>query len=245
MAAATRSRWRLLGASTALAAGAVLAGVGLLATSGYLISRAAQRPDILALGVAIAAVRSLAIARAALRYGERLRLPRPRLPDAGRPAPALLRPPGPARAGRPARRRARATCSAASSPTSIACRTCTCGRSLRWRWRSSRGAPVCSSPPSWRRRPAPSSPRACSPPASSCPRVTRAAARAAGRRQAADRAALTTTIVEAAGGATEIAMAGRERDWIRAGRPPGRPPGAHPAPRRARRRARRAASSPR
>ena len=48
MAAATRSRWRLLGASTALAAGAVLAGVGLLATSGYLISRAAQRPENLA-----------------------------------------------------------------------------------------------------------------------------------------------------------------------------------------------------
>jgi ATP-binding cassette subfamily C protein CydC len=46
------------------------------------------------------------------------------------------------------------------------------------------------------------------------PYLTRAAARAAGRRQAADRAALTATIVEAAGGAAEIAMAGREHDWI-------------------------------
>ena len=100
MAAATRSRWRLLGASAALASGTVLAGVGLLATSGYLISRAAQHPDILALGVTIAAVRSLAIARAALRYGERLvshDLAFRTLADLRR---RFFRPPRPARAGR-------------------------------------------------------------------------------------------------------------------------------------------------
>ena len=74
------------------------------------------------------------------------------------------------------------------------------------------------------------------------PGLTRAAARAAGRRQARDRAELTTTIVEAAGGASEIAMAGRERDWIERADREGARLARHPAPRRARRRARRAAS---
>jgi len=57
-----------------LAAGLVAAwaGVALLAVSGYLISRAAERPAILTLTVAIVAVRTLAIARAAARYAERL-----------------------------------------------------------------------------------------------------------------------------------------------------------------------------
>lgn len=72
MLAATRSRRRLLWLSVALGAGAVLASVGLLTTSGYLISRAAQHPEILALGVAIVGVRFFGIARALLRYSERL-----------------------------------------------------------------------------------------------------------------------------------------------------------------------------
>lgn len=50
----------------------MLAGAALLAVSGWLISRAAERPPVLALAVAIAAVRTLSIARAGLRYGERL-----------------------------------------------------------------------------------------------------------------------------------------------------------------------------
>jgi len=70
--AATRPRRGLLWLSVALGAGAVLASVGLLTTSGYLISRAAQRPEILALGVAIVGVRFFGISRALLRYGERL-----------------------------------------------------------------------------------------------------------------------------------------------------------------------------
>jgi thiol reductant ABC exporter CydC subunit len=70
--AATRARRGLLWASVALGAGAVLAAVGLLTTSGYLISRAAQRPEILALGVAIVGVRFFGISRALLRYAERL-----------------------------------------------------------------------------------------------------------------------------------------------------------------------------
>lgn len=61
-----------LRASVALAFGAVMAGAGLLACSGYLISRAAQRPQILELTAAITAVRAFGIARALLRYGERL-----------------------------------------------------------------------------------------------------------------------------------------------------------------------------
>jgi thiol reductant ABC exporter CydC subunit len=56
----------------ALGAGTVLAGAALLAVSGGLISRAAERPPVLALAIAIAAVRMLSIARAGLRYGERL-----------------------------------------------------------------------------------------------------------------------------------------------------------------------------
>ncbi|HTU98260.1 MAG TPA: thiol reductant ABC exporter subunit CydC [Solirubrobacteraceae bacterium] len=63
-------RW--LAGSIALAAGATGAAVALLATSGYLISRAAQRPQVIALMVTIVAVRSFGIARAALRYAERL-----------------------------------------------------------------------------------------------------------------------------------------------------------------------------
>lgn len=63
---------RRLTLSVALAAGAVAAGCGLLALSGYLITRAAERPPVLLLTAAIVGVRAFAIARAALRYGERL-----------------------------------------------------------------------------------------------------------------------------------------------------------------------------
>jgi thiol reductant ABC exporter CydC subunit len=61
-----------LALSVLLSAAAVAAACGLLATSGYLISRAAQRPAILSLGVAIVCVRAFALARATLRYGDRL-----------------------------------------------------------------------------------------------------------------------------------------------------------------------------
>jgi len=48
------------------------AGAALMASSGYLISRAALRPEILSLTVTIVAVRFFALARAVLRYLERL-----------------------------------------------------------------------------------------------------------------------------------------------------------------------------
>ncbi|MCB0869996.1 MAG: thiol reductant ABC exporter subunit CydC [Solirubrobacterales bacterium] len=71
-ALATRNRWRLFALSVLLGAATVLAAVGLLTASGYLISRAAQRPEILSLTVAIVGVRFFGISRALLRYGERL-----------------------------------------------------------------------------------------------------------------------------------------------------------------------------
>ena len=63
---------RRLGLSVLCGWGAVVAGIGLMTASGYLISRAAQRPEILSLTAAITAVRGFALARAALRYLERL-----------------------------------------------------------------------------------------------------------------------------------------------------------------------------
>jgi thiol reductant ABC exporter CydC subunit len=56
----------LLGALT------VVFGVGLMATAGYLISRAAERPPVLSLGVTIVAVQFFGIGRPVLRYLERL-----------------------------------------------------------------------------------------------------------------------------------------------------------------------------
>ncbi|MDO8337503.1 MAG: thiol reductant ABC exporter subunit CydC, partial [Microcella sp.] len=58
----------------ALALGALAAGssVALLATSAWLIARAAEQPPILFLGFAIVGVRAFAIGRAVLRYLERV-----------------------------------------------------------------------------------------------------------------------------------------------------------------------------
>ena len=64
-------RRRLAGASV-LGALTVVFGVGLMATAGYLISRAAERPEILSLMVAIVAVQFFGIGRPLLRYLERL-----------------------------------------------------------------------------------------------------------------------------------------------------------------------------
>ncbi len=64
-------RRRLAGAAV-LGALTVAFGVGLMATAGYLISRAAERPEILSLMVAIVAVQFFGIGRPVLRYLERL-----------------------------------------------------------------------------------------------------------------------------------------------------------------------------
>ncbi len=63
---------RRFAAAIALATLTLASGAALLATSGYLISRAAERPDILSLTVVIVGVRFFALARAVLRYLERL-----------------------------------------------------------------------------------------------------------------------------------------------------------------------------
>jgi ATP-binding cassette, subfamily C, bacterial CydC len=69
LAAAPRVRVAL---AVALGALTVAFGVGLMATAGYLISRAAERPAILSLTAAIVAVRFFGLGRPILRYLERL-----------------------------------------------------------------------------------------------------------------------------------------------------------------------------
>jgi thiol reductant ABC exporter CydC subunit len=63
--------WRV-GLSLVLGTLAVGFGVALLATAGYLISRAAEQPPILSLTVAIVVVRFLGLARPIARYADRL-----------------------------------------------------------------------------------------------------------------------------------------------------------------------------
>ncbi len=69
LAGMSRSRVAL---SIALGAAAVGCGVALIATAGYLISRAAEQPPILSLTTTIVAVRFFALARPLARYVERL-----------------------------------------------------------------------------------------------------------------------------------------------------------------------------
>jgi len=71
LALARPLRGRLL---LAVAAGAAATGcgVGLLAVSGFLLARASQHPAILAISVAVVAVRALSVSRGVSRYLERL-----------------------------------------------------------------------------------------------------------------------------------------------------------------------------
>ncbi|RZQ62097.1 thiol reductant ABC exporter subunit CydD [Amycolatopsis suaedae] len=64
---------RGLAGGALLGAGALLAGVALTAVSGWLIAKASQQPPILTLTVAVVGVRTFGLARATLRYVERLR----------------------------------------------------------------------------------------------------------------------------------------------------------------------------
>jgi thiol reductant ABC exporter CydC subunit len=69
MAAISRRR---VAVSVLIGALTVVFGVGLMATAGYLISRAAEQPPILSLTVAIVAVRFFGLARPLARYLDRL-----------------------------------------------------------------------------------------------------------------------------------------------------------------------------
>ena len=71
LAMARPLRGRLLGAAAAGAA-ATGCGVALLAVSGFLLARASQHPGILAISVAVVAVRALSVGRGVFRYLERL-----------------------------------------------------------------------------------------------------------------------------------------------------------------------------
>jgi thiol reductant ABC exporter CydC subunit len=66
------TEWKRLALAVFLGAMAIGCGVGLLVVSAWLISRAALRPPILELGVAIVAVRAFGIGKGVFRYGERL-----------------------------------------------------------------------------------------------------------------------------------------------------------------------------
>jgi thiol reductant ABC exporter CydC subunit len=61
-----------LALATLLGAGSVAAGIGLTATSAWLISRSSQRPPESAIAVAIVGVQFFALSRGVFRYGERL-----------------------------------------------------------------------------------------------------------------------------------------------------------------------------
>jgi thiol reductant ABC exporter CydC subunit len=67
-----RSAAPRLALATLLGAGAVGAGIGLIATSAWLISRASQRPPESALALAIVGVQFFGLSRALFRYGGRL-----------------------------------------------------------------------------------------------------------------------------------------------------------------------------
>lgn len=66
-----RAAW-LAAASLSAGSGTLLAGLGLIGTAGYLISRAAERPPILDLVLLFVAVRCFGLTRPVLRYLERL-----------------------------------------------------------------------------------------------------------------------------------------------------------------------------
>ena len=69
----TQVRWSRGAVAAVLGALTVLFGVGLMATAGYLICRAAERPAVLSLMVAIVGVQFFGLGRPVVRYLERLR----------------------------------------------------------------------------------------------------------------------------------------------------------------------------
>jgi len=211
--AATRSRRRLLWLSVVLGAAAVLASVGLLTTSGYLISRAAQRPEVLALAVAIVGVRFFGISRALLRYAERLvshdlafrTLTDLRARFFERLVPLVPGGLGELRRGDLLSRfvgdvdRLQDLYLRALGPPLVAILAGLVAVAVAAVILPVAGLVLAAMLLAG---------------GVLVPLLTRWSARAAGRRQAAARAGLNAELVEIAAGSAEIAVAGRERDWI-------------------------------
>ncbi len=63
---------RPLSLAIVLGAGTIASAIGLIATSAWLISRAAEQPSVAALALAVVGVRLFAVSRGLFRYGERL-----------------------------------------------------------------------------------------------------------------------------------------------------------------------------
>jgi thiol reductant ABC exporter CydC subunit len=205
---------RQLALSIVLAFATVLAATGLLATSGYLISRAAQRPDILSLTAVIVAVRGFGIARAVLRYSERLVSHDLALRVLARLRAGfyeLLAPLGPAALG--GRRRgellARFVADVdalqdlylrALAPPVVALIVVACAALTAWLMLPVAALVIGS---------------CLLLAAIAVPALTAALAASAGRRQAPVRAALTSELVEALDGSVELAVAGRGAERVR------------------------------
>lgn len=68
----SRNRWSALALAALAGAATVACGVALFGVSGWLIARASEHPDEVALAVAVVAVRALGIGRGFFRYLERL-----------------------------------------------------------------------------------------------------------------------------------------------------------------------------
>ena len=213
-AAATRPRWKQLALSVALATGAVVAAGALLAVSGYLVSRAAQQPQILLLTVAIVSVRFFGITRAILRYLERLvshdlafrTLTDLRVRFFKRLVPLV---PGGLGGAKRADLLSRFVADAdrlqdlylrALVPPMVAVCAGVIGIAVAALILPAAGLVILG---------------VLVLAGIGAPWLTRRAARRAGRRQASARAALATDMVEIVEGAPEIALAGREADWER------------------------------
>jgi thiol reductant ABC exporter CydC subunit len=72
LCALLRPEWRGFAAGAALQFATIASGIGLMATSAWLISTASLHPSIAALGVAVVGVRFFGLARGVFRYLERL-----------------------------------------------------------------------------------------------------------------------------------------------------------------------------
>ncbi len=209
LAGARRGR---LGVVVVCGAGAVLAAVALLGTSGYLISRAAERPPILSLTVAIVAVRALAIGRALLRYCERLSshdlafrtLAELRVRFFARLAPLVPAGLGTLRTGDLLSRfvadvdRLQDLYLRGLAPPLVAAATIGAIGATTGALLPAAGAVLLVGLVVG---------------ALGLPALTAALARTAGRRQAPARAALASDLVEVVAGASELALYGREADW--------------------------------